>query len=127
MSKRAQVRSRFQRREGRARALEGRLRHVAGQEGPFAHHVGGVVEQSVDALEPEVRHPDEIEIGVDHRHPEGSGVLLRPKGDLGAAQVARVVGGCGHWLATQQFSGKDAIARGVSSGRRSRAASRTWS
>jgi hypothetical protein len=44
------------------------------------------VEHLVDALEPEVRHPDEIEVRVSERDPEAAHPLHRPEGYLGLPQ-----------------------------------------
>ncbi len=57
-------------RERAAGPLELGLVLVVGQEGALADDVRGPVEQPVDGLEPQVRHPDEVEVGPDERHPE---------------------------------------------------------
>ena len=60
--------------------------HVVGQEGALADHVRVGVEHLVDALEAQVRHPDEVEVGVAERDAEGARALDRREGHLGLAQ-----------------------------------------
>ena len=56
--------------ERAARPLELELVLVVRQERPLADDVGRAVQQPVHRLEPEIRHPDEIEVRPHQRHPE---------------------------------------------------------
>ena len=49
--------------------------HVVGEEGALAQHVRMRVQHLVDAVESEVRHPDEIEVRIAQRDAEASGLL----------------------------------------------------
>ena len=67
-------------REGPAGALELGLLGVVRQEGPLAGHVGHPAEHPVDALEAQVRHPDEVQVRVHDGHPPRARERHAPRG-----------------------------------------------
>jgi hypothetical protein len=85
-------RVRLEARERTAGALELRLFGVVGEKRPLAGDVREPVEHPVHALEPEVRHPDVVEVGVHEGDPEGprEGKILQPHLRLAEGPVVLV-------------------------------------
>ena len=59
------------------------------QEHALAHHVVEVVEEPVDRLEAEVRHPDEVGVGKRERDAQPAAVRLADVADFARENVAR--------------------------------------
>ena len=73
---------RLERHERGARGLERRDLALRRQERPLAHDAVLGVEQTVDRLEAQVRHADEVGVGKGERHPQPPGVGLADVADL---------------------------------------------
>jgi hypothetical protein len=78
----ADERLRFDRHERRARLLEGGHFALGRQEGPLAHDPVLGVEQTVDRLEAEVGHADEVGVGKHQRDAQAAGVRFAHVADL---------------------------------------------
>ncbi len=102
-------RLRFERDEPGATRLElgqGRLRR---QEEPLADDVVEIVEQPVDGLEAEVRHPDVVAVRERQGHPEPAGVRLDDVADLARQGGAGELTLCVRLRGGQAFQGNTRV------------------